>query len=200
MSEAEAEGIRAVQRQLDALRSELQSAVTVEIMTQLAGPDPQAETELQRRARLSRLELALRHQALALEQWPRRLAETLAEAEARRHLFVRLESEFRQTLEAAERVEAALRTELAESRAAIDRAHADLAKERQEKAALEQQREQVKQEQAALEASLRAVRTELDQRQAVLVEAERRIEELRNSRWRQLGIGLGLAKRATFET
>lgn len=196
MSEAEAEGIQAVQRQLDALRTELQNAVAVDVMAQLARPEAQAETELQRRAQLSRLELALRHQALALEQWPHRLAETVAAAEARRHLFVRLESEFRQTLEAAERLEAALRTELTEGRARIDALNADLAALRQEKTALEQEREQ---EKAALEASLRAGRTELDHRQATLIEAERRIEELRSSRWRQLGIALGLAKRATFE-
>jgi chromosome segregation ATPase len=197
VSEAEAEGFRAVQRQLDALRSELQKAVAVDILTQLARPEPQGETELQRRARLGQLELAIRHQALALEQWPHRLAETMEAAEARRQLFTRLESEFRQTIEAAEQREAALRTELAESRAALDAVQAERATLRQEKAALEHERAQ---ERTALEASLSAARTELDTRRATQIEAERRIEELRSSRWRQFGIGLGLAKRASFET
>ncbi|MEI9988039.1 MAG: hypothetical protein WDN69_36010 [Aliidongia sp.] len=40
---------------------------------------------------------------------------------------------------------------------------------------------------------------EQGRREAALTEAQRRVEELRNSRWRQIGLGLGLAKRATFE-
>jgi chromosome segregation ATPase len=68
----------------------------------------------------------------------------------------------------------------------------DLAGNREENAAL---REAL----AALREECAALQTVLDDREIGLTEAERRVEELRSSRWRKLGIGLGVARRATFE-
>ncbi|MGB8841543.1 MAG: hypothetical protein WCC64_10765 [Aliidongia sp.] len=68
----------------------------------------------------------------------------------------------------------------------------DLAGNREESAAL---REAL----AALREECAALQTVLDDREIGLTEAERRVEELRSSRWRKLGIGLGVARRASFE-
>ncbi|MEA2754454.1 MAG: hypothetical protein QOJ54_743 [Aliidongia sp.] len=66
-------------------------------------------------------------------------------------------------------------------------------------AAREQELRGSREENAALQDELATLRAALDDREKVLTEAERRIEELRSSRWRRLGVGLGVARRATFE-
>jgi chromosome segregation ATPase len=69
----------------------------------------------------------------------------------------------------------------------------------QDSAALAREISGSRDENAALQDELAALRATLDDREKVLTEAERRIEELRSSRWRRLGVGLGVARRATFE-
>lgn len=225
-------------RRLDAIRSTLQTAVLGDVMALLAEPETAEETPLQRRARLVQIELTLRRQDVALEEWRGRVRAAEAETERQRQLFARLEAEFVQRNAVLERavaeagqVAAALRAERDEALAERDAALAerDAALE-QKKAAIDEKieferragdkardfgmaselAETRRQLAETLEQDLARTRRELgevqqslaqaqaEQRQA-LGEAERRIEELRSSRWRQLGIGLGMTKRATFE-
>lgn len=218
-------------RRLDAIRSTLQTAVLGDVMALLAEPEAAEETPLQRRARLVQIELTLRRQEVALDEWRGRVRAGEAETERQRQLFVRLEAEFVQrnaTLEravaeagqVAEALRAELTTALAERDAALEQKKAaidekieferragDKARDFGMASELAETRRQLAE---TLEQDLARTRRELgeaqqnlaqaqDEQRAALGEAERRIEELRSSRWRQLGIGLGMTKRATFE-
>jgi len=225
-------------RRLDAIRSTLQTAVLGDVMALLAEPEPEEETPLQRRARIVRIELTLRRQDVALEEWRSRARAAEAETERQRRLFGRLEAEFTQRNAGLERAVAeagqvaeALRVELdaalaerdaalEQKRAAIDekiefeRRAGDKARDfgmaselaearRQLAETLEQDLGRTRRDLGEVQQDLARTRQELaqlqDEHRRSLGEAERRIEELRSSRWRQLGIGLGMTKRATFE-
>jgi hypothetical protein len=318
----------AVQRQLDVIRSELQTAVLADVMALVAETAAPEQTELQRRARAIQVELTLRRQEVALAEWRRKLEAAGVEADRQRRLFARLEADFERrvagqaaelervsaelarltadfaalsadfarAVEAADQSEGVLRTGLAERESALrvctgerDAALAELRASLEAHAALEMQsvldartaaeaysalaagaahearvaaEAQARSEaelrrafeaRAALEADaaaqahaglearlgeateardavgalaetrwqailvleqalararfdntalgeeLATVRAKLAERETVLTEAERRVEELRSSRWRRLGLGLRVAKRATFE-
>jgi DNA repair exonuclease SbcCD ATPase subunit len=213
----------AVQQQLDSIRSALQTAVLADVMVHLAETDAPEQSELQRRARAIQVELTLRRQEVALEEWRRKLKAAEQEAERQRQLFARLEAdferrsgdferrsadfarqsaEFGQTALLARETEAALAT-ATEAKLALDRRADQLARELAAAVELNQARQRMidtlEQDLARVRQEKAELGEELARRETVLTEAERRIEELRNSRWRQLGIGLGLAKRATFE-
>jgi DNA repair exonuclease SbcCD ATPase subunit len=222
--ETPASDMAEILRRLDAIRSTLQTAVLGDVMALLAEPESAAETPLQRRARIVQIELTLRRQEVALEEWRARVRGAETEAERQRQLFARLEAEFVQRNAALERAVAeagqiveALRTErdaaLEQSRAAIDekvefeRRAGDKARDFGMASELAETRRQLAE---TLEQDLVRTRRELgevqqrlaqaqEEQSHALGEAERRIEELRSSRWRQLGIGLGMTKRATFE-
>jgi DNA repair exonuclease SbcCD ATPase subunit len=232
-------------RRLDAIRSTLQTAVLGDVMALLAEPGPEEETPLQRRARIVRIELTLRRQDVALEEWRSRVRAAEAETERQRRLFARLEAEFTQRNAGLERAVAdagqvaeALRAELdaalAERDAALEQKRIaidekieferragdkardfgmaselaearrqlaetleqDLGRTRRDLAEVQQDLARTRQDQAQTRQELAQLQ---DEQRRALGEAERRIEELRSSRWRQLGIGLGLTKRATFE-
>lgn len=229
--EAPAGEMAEILRQLDAIRSTLQTAVLDDVMALLAQPEAPEEPPLQRRARAIQAELTLRRQAVALEEWRNRAQAAEAEAERRRQLFVRLEAEFANRTAALEsavakagEAEDALRAELnaalAERDAALEQRKAALDEKIEfERRAGDKARDYGMASELAearrllaetLEQDLASTRRALDEAQQALArtqeeqrlslgEAERRIEELRSSRWRQLGIGLGMTKRATFE-
>jgi len=198
-----------LERQLDAFRSELQTAVLLDVMTLVAETAAPEQSELQRRAQAIQVELTLRRQEVALAEWRRNLAAAEQEAERRRQLFARLAADFERRLAEFERRSAefeqaaALARDGAAAQRALEQYAAQAARDLAAAAELEAARRQLIQ---ALEHDLARTRQEksesdeaLARRERVLAEAERRVEELRSSRWRQLGLGLGLTKRATFE-
>jgi len=258
---------------LETVRSTLQTAVLADVMTLIAETDAPEQSELQRRARAVQVELTLRRQEVALDEWRRKLAAAGQEAERQRQLFARLEADFarrsadfaRRSADFAQRSadfearsadfearsadfearsadfearsadfearsadferlskDFALRsvdfeqqsaeferaaTIARETQKALTEAHelraAQLTRELAAASELNQARQQMIQTLEQDLARARQEKSELDEnlarRETVLTEAERRVEELRNSRWRQIGIGFGLAKRATFE-
>jgi DNA repair exonuclease SbcCD ATPase subunit len=116
-------------RRLDAIRSTLQTAVLGDVMALLAEPGPEEETPLQRRARIVQIELTLRRQEVALEEWRSRVRAAETETERQRRLFARLEAEFAQRNAGLERAVAeagevaeALRAELGAALAERDAA------------------------------------------------------------------------------
>lgn len=256
---------KTVAQSLDALRGEVATTVLTDAMALIAEADAPERTELQRRARAIQIELTLRRQEVALEEWRRKTAAAGEEAERQRQLFARLEADFERraadgerAARAAEATAAALQRTVTERDAALavlvethgalneartqaelqarelaDR-NAELARARdadqlatqqaeRERERLQECERQLAELSAGRESDRLALRTlqgtldqcrqekddlaeRLGQAQAELAagateltEAYRRVEELRSSRWRQLGIGLGLARRATFE-
>src|SRR5579859_3905717 len=61
----------ALHRELDAIRSALQTAVLGDVMELLARSEAPPDSELQRRAQAIQLELTVRRQAVALDEWRR---------------------------------------------------------------------------------------------------------------------------------
>jgi hypothetical protein len=273
-----------LRRDLDAIRSTLQTAVLADVVALLAEPEAAAPSDLERRARAIQVELTLRRQDIALAEWRRKLAASEQEAARRAALFVRLEADFerrtaefdRRTAEFAERsaeydrqeaeferrsaafaqqaeefqrildeftrrsaefdrrsgeyerriadlhgevtrlhhVEDSLWATLAErdaahaaaqsaaaaaAKAALDRQAGELAAAKQLGETQCRRAETLEQDRARAEQQHAADRNALAAAEANLSEAERRIAELQCSRWRRLGLRLGLAKRATFE-
>jgi chromosome segregation ATPase len=124
--------------------------------------------------------------------------------------FERVTADFERVAEASRQTEVALRARLAERDAALAEARAafeerlagvigSLAAATSLGEARQQQIVMLEQELAGNREDLAACRSALAERDAMLIEAERRVEELRSSRWRQLGLSFGVAKRATFE-
>lgn len=284
------DGTKAVEQRLDALRGELSTGVLADVMALIAEADAPEQSPLQRRAQAIQVELTLRRQEVALEEWRRKFAASGAEMERQRQLFARLEADFErraaageQAARAAEETAAALQRALVERDAAVavlaealqalaqtqetatetltaltalqaraaagevqarelvdqltqerdadrqtilalqqeglqaarerDRLQQECTRFQQEKAELAAGRDadhlalqtlqdaldQCRHENGDLAERLGLAQAELASGAIVLTESQRRVEELRSSRWRQIGVGLGLAKRATFE-
>lgn len=124
--------------------------------------------------------------------------------------LARVCGEFERAAEASRQTDGALRTGLAERDAALAEARAafeerlvgltgSLAAATSLGEARQQRIVTLEQELAQNRDDLAACRSTLAERDATLIEAERRVEELRSSRWRQLGLSFGMARRATFE-
>jgi chromosome segregation ATPase len=122
----------------------------------------------------------------------------------------RVSAEFERAAEASRQAEVSLRAglaerdaALAEARAAFEERLAGLTGSLAAATSLGEARQQrlvtLEQELARSREDLADCQLTLAERDAVLIEAERRVEELRSSRWRQLGLSFGMAKRATFE-
>lgn len=280
------DGTKGVEQRLDALRGELSTGVLADVMALIAEADAPEQSPLQRRAQAIQVELTLRRQEVAIEEWRRKFAASGAEMERQRQLFARLEADFErraaageQAARAADETAAALQRALVERDAAVavlaealqalaqtqetatetqraltevaageaqarelvdqltqerdadrqtilalqqeglqaarerDRLQQECTRLQQEKAELAAGRDadhlalqtlqdaldQCRQENGDLAERLGLAQAELASGAVVLTESERRVEELRSSRWRQIGVGLGLAKRATFE-